>query len=75
MSHTNNTPALTTSSEIVQELHGCPAGELIELDHQQQAEALKTAAEGGTDAFVSTLLFLIPLHLRKQAADSWVSVA
>lgn len=75
MSNADNTNNLKTTSEIVQELHGYAAGDLIGLNQQQQADALKLAAEGGTDAFVSTLLFLIPLHLREQAADAWVSVA
>lgn len=78
MSNTNNapntsTPALKTASEIAQEIHGCAAGDLIELDHKQQAEALKSAAAGGTEAFVSTLIFLLPLHLRTAAADAWAN--
>lgn len=73
MSNTDNTTALQTASEIVQELHGCAAGDLIGLDHQQQAEALKTAAAGGTEAFVSTLIFLLPLHLRTAAAEAWAA--
>lgn len=73
MSHTNTTPALTTSSEIVQELHGCAAGDLIVLDHQQQVEALEVAAAGGNEAFVSTLIFLLPSHLQGAAAEAWAA--
>lgn len=73
MSNNTPTPALKMASEIVQELHGCAADDLISLDHQQQTEALKTAAAGGTEAFVSTLIFLLPLHLRTAAAEAWTA--
>lgn len=71
MSNFNNTPALQTASGIAQELHGCAPGNLIDLDHARQSEVLKTAAAGGSEAFVSTLIFLLPQHLRAAAAEAW----
>ncbi len=68
-----STPALQTASEIVQELHNCAADGLSDLSPQQQTEAMKAAAAGGTEAFVSTLIFLLPGDLRAAAADAWLA--
>lgn len=73
MNTINNKTALQTASEIAQELHNCAADGLTDLDHQQQVEALKTAAAGGSEAFVSTLIFLLPQHLRAAAAEAWAA--
>lgn len=73
MNTINNKTALKTASEIAQELHSCAAGDLADMSPQQQIEALKTAAAGGTEAFVSTLIFLMPQHLRAAAAEAWAA--
>lgn len=70
MSNTNN---LKTASEIVSELHNCASDDLVGLDHKKQVEALERAAKGGTEAFVSTIIFLLPMHLRTAAANAWAS--
>lgn len=68
MSNTNN---IQTVSEILAELHECVAVDLIDLGHQQQVEIIERAGKDGTEAFVSALIFHLPMHLRLAAANAW----
>jgi hypothetical protein len=58
----------TLAAEIATEIHG------IDPQHMNLAEklqALEVAVGHGQEAYVSTLITMLPLELREAASDGW----
>lgn len=66
--------SLAVAMEIVKEALGTEPARLHLLSYYEQVEIMNVASKAGTEAFVSTLIALLPPHLRLHAAGAWGNV-